>query len=57
MIKHVLIALALWAGAATTGAQVGQKANLDVVQWFNTPPISAEQLQGHAVLVEVFRTW
>ncbi len=57
MIKHVLIALALWAGAATTGAQVGQKANLDVVQWLNTPPISAEQLQGHAVLVEVFRTW
>jgi hypothetical protein len=49
--------LACLALAATANAQVGQKANLDVAQWYNTPPISADQLQGHTVLVEVFRTW
>ena len=56
-MKRLLSALAALAMAATTNAQVGQKANLDVVQWYNSPPISAEQLQGHTVLVEVFRTW
>ena len=56
-MKRVLTAVALAAAATTASAQVGQKANLDVVQWYNTPPISAEQLQGHTVLVEVFRTW
>ncbi|NOT28932.1 MAG: hypothetical protein HOP15_00630 [Planctomycetes bacterium] len=56
-MKRLLTALAFTMGAATASAQVGQKANLDVVQWLNTPPITAEQLQGHAVVVEVFRTW
>jgi hypothetical protein len=56
-MKRFLWVLAVWAVAGATGAQVGEKANLDVVQWYNTPPISAEQLQGHGVLVEVFRTW
>ena len=52
-----LTCLAALALASTASAQVGQKANLDVIQWYNSPPISAEQLQGHTVLVEVFRTW
>lgn len=56
-MKRLITALALTLGAATASAQVGQKAKLDVAQWLNTPPITAEQLQGHAVLVEVFRTW
>ena len=56
-MKRVASALALLAMASMSSAQVGQKAQLDVVQWFNSPPISADQLQGHAVLVEVFRTW
>lgn len=56
-MKRFLAALALCAGATAASAQVGQKATIDVVQWLNAPPISAEQLQGHAVLVEVFRTW
>ena len=51
------VAASLWGAASTASAQVGQKANLDVVQWLNAPPITAEQLQGHTVLVEVFRTW
>lgn len=56
-MMRLLTAVALSAAATTTSAQVGQKANLDVVQWFNTPPITAEQLLGHAVEIEVFRTW
>jgi hypothetical protein len=59
-MKRLLPALVLALGALganDVSAQVGQKANLDVVQWLNTPPITLEQLQGHTVLVEVFRTW
>ena len=57
MMKTLLPILALWAGATVATAQVGQKANLDVTRWYNSPPISADLLQGHTVLVEVFRTW
>ena len=27
------------------------------IKWYNTPPLSLEDLRGKAVLVEVFRTW
>ncbi len=38
--------------------QVGEKAPaMDVLKWYNTPPIAAEKMLGRAVLVEVFRTW
>jgi hypothetical protein len=57
MMKNLLPILALWAGTTVATAQVGQKAELDVTRWYNSPPISAELLQGHTVLVEVFRTW
>lgn len=56
-MKRLFPAFACLAVAATASAQVGQKANLDVKQWYNTPPISLDQFQGHTVLVEVFRTW
>ena len=56
-MKRLFAALALVAGATTANAQVGQKATIDAVQWMNSPPISAELLQGKTVLVEVFRTW
>ena len=56
-MKRLLTVLALCAGASATGAQVGQKAELDVVRWYNTPPISPELLQGRGILIEVFRTW
>jgi hypothetical protein len=56
-MKRLLTILAGLALASTASAQVGAKAKLDVVQWYNSPPISSEQLQGHTVLVEVFRTW
>jgi hypothetical protein len=56
-MKRLLWAAAIVVAGTLTNAQVGQKANLDVVKWYNSPPISADQLQGHGVLVEVFRTW
>lgn len=56
-MRRLLPLLALWAGASLTSAQVGQKPDFDVVQWYNSPPITLELLQGHTVLVEVFRTW
>lgn len=56
-MKRFLTVLALCALAGAAGAQVGQKAELDVVRWYNTAPIGADQLLGHGVLVEVFRTW
>jgi hypothetical protein len=56
-MKHHLATLALLVLSGSAGAQVGQQAKLDVVEWYNSPPISAEQLRGHTVMVEVFRTW
>jgi hypothetical protein len=56
-MKRLFPTVAFLVLAATASAQVGQKANLDVAQWYNTPPITLDQLQGHTVLVEVFRTW
>jgi len=56
-MKRLLAVLALAGGASLASAQVGETADLGVVQWYNSPPITAEQLQGRTVLVEVFRTW
>ena len=51
-----LAAVALVAGAAS--AQVGEKPpEFDAAKWYNTPPLLLENLQGKAVMVEVFRTW
>ena len=30
---------------------------LEAVQWYNSPPLTLEDLKGRTVLVEVFRTW
>lgn len=30
---------------------------IEAVKWYNTVPLTFEELQGRAVLVEVFRTW
>lgn len=30
---------------------------IEAVKWYNTMPLSFEELKGRAVLVEVFRTW
>lgn len=58
---RTLLTTAVLAVAATT---VHTQANLgrpmpaiEAVKWYNTPPLAMEQLQGKAILVEVFRTW
>lgn len=56
-MKFLLPVLGLVALAGSAGAQVGKPGEIDVKQWLNTPPISAKALEGHTVLVEVFRTW
>jgi hypothetical protein len=56
-MKFLLPVLGLVALAGPAGAQVGKSGEIDVKQWLNTPPIGAKALEGHAVLVEVFRTW
>jgi hypothetical protein len=39
-------------------AQVGQRApELDGSKWYNTAPLTLEDLAGKAVHVVVFRTW
>ena len=51
-----LAVLAIAAGAAN--AQVGEAPpEFDAAKWYNTPPLLLENLQGKAVMVEVFRTW
>ena len=51
-----MAALALAASAAS--AQVGEKPpEFDAAKWYNTPPLLLENLQGKAVMIEVFRTW
>jgi len=49
------MALASASAAVTPGDE--RPPELDPVKWYNTPPLALEQLQGKAVLVEVFRTW
>ena len=58
-MRRVLMAAAATVALAwTPSAQVGQKPpELDAVKWYNTPPLALEQMQGKAILVEVFRTW
>ena len=57
-MKRLLGALVLATLTPTLHAQVGEKAPaLDVLKWYNTPPVAAEKMLGRAVLVEVFRTW
>ena len=57
-MKRLLGALVLATLTPTLHAQVGEKAPaLDVLKWYNTPPVAAQKMLGRAVLVEVFRTW
>jgi hypothetical protein len=57
-MRTLLVSGVLAAVAASASAQVGETPPaLDAVKWYNTPPLALEQLQGKAVLIEVFRTW
>jgi len=54
------MALALVAACASTASaqNLGEPMPaFDAVRWYNTPALSAEDLNGKAVLIDVFRTW
>ena len=58
MRKVLMAAAATVAMTWSASAQVGETPpELEAVKWYNTPPLALEQMQGKAVLVEVFRTW
>ncbi len=48
-----LAALSLGAAPAASA----QMPEFENATWLNTPPLSTQDLEGRAVLVEVFRTW
>jgi hypothetical protein len=35
----------------------GSMPEFEALKWYNTPPLSLEDLKEKAVLIEVFRTW
>ena len=52
------LAAGLMAAPAPPPADIGESPpEIEAVKWYNTPPMALEQLQGKAILVEVFRTW
>ena len=57
MRKMLMAAAATVALTWTASAQVGETPpELGAVKWY-TPPLALAQMQGKAILVEVFRTW
>jgi len=44
----------LGGGSGTVG---GTMPEFEALKWYNTPPLSIEDLKDKAVLIEVFRTW
>ena len=59
-MRRLLPALGLAALAlvAPARAEVGKPPpELDAVKWYNSPPLVLGDLQGKAVMIEVFRTW
>lgn len=47
----------LSASSATAQPVQGTMPELTDATWFNTPPLTNEDLQDRAILFEVFRTW
>ena len=63
MIKLVMgaggaLALATLARGVAPAPEIGAEVpEIQAVKWYNSPPLTMEDLRGQAVLVEVFRTW
>jgi hypothetical protein len=50
--------LGLAALSAPAVGQAGQRApGFNASRWYNSPPLTRENLAGKAVRIEVFRTW
>jgi len=51
-------ALVAACASAASAQNVGEPLPaFEAVRWYNTPALSAEDLHGKAVLIDVFRTW
>ena len=50
-------ALALAVTSPTAAQEPGTMPSFEDATWFNTPPLAMEDMEGRAVMVEVFRTW
>jgi hypothetical protein len=48
------LVLPFMGGGAPLG---GSMPEFEALKWYNTPPLSLEDLKEKAVLIEVFRTW
>ena len=55
LVAGATLALASTSPAAAQAS--GTMPDFTDAKWYNTPPLTVEDLEGHAVLVEVFRTW
>ena len=58
LFASLAVAAAVLATPAPARAQLGTTpSKLEPAKWYNSPPLTLEDLKGKAVLVEVFRTW
>lgn len=63
-MRKILLAAALFGALAATRGEVRAEMEVGEVapeftgkEFVNTEPCSFKSLRGHAVLVEIFRTW
>ena len=57
-MRLLLASVLAVAGASATAADPGDPMPaFDAVRWYNTPALTNADLQGKAVLIDVFRTW
>ncbi len=57
MITTLVASAALAFTGSANAQRSGTMPDFTDATWFNTPPISAQDMEGHAVMVAVFRTW
>jgi len=55
LLAGAMMALAVTSPVAAQAS--GTMPSFEGATWFNTPALSLEDLEGRAVMVEVFRTW
>jgi len=53
MLSSIVLALA----AASPRGDASELPDFDATLWWNSIPLTLEQLRGRAVFVESFRTW
>lgn len=56
-LPTLIVGAALALAAAPAATAQGSMPEFENATWLNTPPLSTQDMEGRAVLVEVFRTW